>query len=98
MSSQFFYAFALGLLLAYTYFYTGTLKAPAVLHMLFNFYGSSIMMLLPETARCLCCMPLSWPVLTVAGVTMLGSRLEKAGVGRTVLPCLRCGQSSLILG
>lgn len=69
--SQFFYAFALGLLLAYAYFYTGTLKAPAVLHMLFNFYGSSIMMLLPENSPLPMLYALSWPVLTVAGVTML---------------------------
>lgn len=69
--SQFFYAFALGLLLAYAYFYTGALKAPVALHMLFNFYGSFLILLLPENGPLPVLYALSWPVLTVAGVTLL---------------------------
>ena len=69
--SQFFYAFALGLLLAYVYFYTGSLKAPILLHMLFNFYGSAVVLLLPESGILPVLYMLSWPVLTVAGVILL---------------------------
>ena len=69
--SQFFYAFALGLLLAYAYFYTGSLKAPILLHMLFNFYGSAVVLLLPESGILPVLYVLSWPVLTVAGVVLL---------------------------
>ena len=69
--SQFFYAFALGLLLAYAYFYTGSLKAPILLHMLFNFYGSAVVLLLPESGILPVLYLVSWPVLTVAGVILL---------------------------
>lgn len=69
--SQFFYAFALGLLLAYAYFYTGSLKAPILLHMLFNFYGSAMVLLLPESGILPVLYLTSWPVLTVAGVILL---------------------------
>ena len=69
--SQFFYAFALGLLLAYAYFYTGSLKAPILLHMLFNFYGSAVVLLLPESGILPVLYLTSWPVLTVAGVILL---------------------------
>ena len=69
--SQFFYALALGLLLAYAYFRTGTLKTSIVLHMLFNFYGSFIMLLLPENSPLPMLYALSWPVLTIAGVVLL---------------------------
>lgn len=69
--SQFFYAFALGLLLAYAYFYTGSLKAPILLHMLFNFYGSAVVLLLPESGILPVLYLASWPVLTVAGVILL---------------------------
>ena len=69
--SQFFYAFALGLLLAYVYFYTGSLKAPILLHMLFNFYGSAVVLLLPESGILPALYMLSWPALTIAGVILL---------------------------
>lgn len=69
--SQFFYAFALGLLLAYAYFYTGTLRAPVVLHMLFNCYGSFLAFVLPENSLLPVLYALSWPVLGVAGVILL---------------------------
>lgn len=69
--SQFFYAFALGLLLAYAYFYTGSIKVPILLHMLFNFYGSAVVLLLPESGILPVLYLASWPVLTVAGVILL---------------------------
>ncbi len=69
--SQFFYAFALGLLLAYAYFYTGSLKAPILLHMLFNFYGSAVVLLLPESGILPVLYLASWPVLMAAGVILL---------------------------
>ncbi|HIY39158.1 MAG TPA: CPBP family intramembrane metalloprotease [Candidatus Agathobaculum merdigallinarum] len=69
--SQFFYAFALGLLLTYVYFYTGSLKAPILLHMLFNFYGSAVVLMLPESGILPVLYMLSWPVLTIAGVILL---------------------------
>lgn len=69
--SQFFYAFLLGLLLAYTYFYTGTLKAPVILHMLFNSYGSFVVFILPESGVLPVLYGLSWPVLTVVGAVLL---------------------------
>lgn len=69
--SQFFYAFALGLLLAYAYFYTGSIKTPIVLHMLFNAYGSFVVVLLPDSSLLPVLYVLSWPVLTVAGVVLL---------------------------
>lgn len=69
--SQFFYAFLLGLLLAYAYFYTGTLKTPVLLHMLFNCYGSFIVFLLPEDGVLPVLYGLSWPVLTIVGALLL---------------------------
>ena len=69
--SQFFYAFLLGLLLAYAYFYTGKLKTSVVLHMLFNFYGSFIVFLLPEDGVLPVLYGLSWPVLTIVGAVLL---------------------------
>ena len=69
--SQFCYALALGLLLAYAYFYTGTLRAPIVLHMLFNCYGSFVVFLLPERGPLPVLYVLSWPVLTIAGAVLL---------------------------
>ena len=69
--SQFFYAFLLGLLLAYAYFYTGTLKTSVILHMLFNVYGSFVVFLLPENGVLPVLYGLSWPVLTIVGAVLL---------------------------
>ncbi|HIX90990.1 MAG TPA: CPBP family intramembrane metalloprotease [Candidatus Agathobaculum pullicola] len=69
--SQFFYAFLLGLLLAYAYFYTGKLKTAVVLHMLFNLYGSFVIYLLPEEGVWPVLYALSWPVLTVVSAVLL---------------------------
>src|SRR5699024_5291593 len=54
--SQFFYAFALGLLLAYAYFYTGTIKTPILLHMLLMRTGRLSCFCCPKVVCCLCCM------------------------------------------
>lgn len=48
--SQFFYAFALGILFAYAYFRTGHFWVPCLLHILANLYGSAIPMLIPDKA------------------------------------------------
>ncbi len=69
--SQFFYAFLLGLLLAYAYFYTGRLKTSVILHMLFNCYGSFVVFLLPEDGLLPVLYGLSWPVLTIVGAVLL---------------------------
>lgn len=69
--SQFFYAFLLGLLLAYAYFYTGTLKTSVILHILFNLYGSFVVFLLPESGVLPVLYGLSWPVLTIVGAVLL---------------------------
>lgn len=69
--SQFFYAFLLGLLLAYAYFYTGSLKTSVILHMLFNFYGSFVVFLLPEKGILPILYGLSWPAMTVVGAVLL---------------------------
>lgn len=68
---QFCYAFLLGLLLAYAYFYTGTLKMPVLLHILINLYGSFVVFLLPERGLLPLLYALSWPVLAIAAVVLL---------------------------
>ena len=68
---QFFYACALGLLLAYAYFRSGRLRVPVALHMLFNLYGSGVPLLLPDSLGLLVLYGLSWLVLTIAGVILL---------------------------
>ncbi len=44
---QFFYAFLLGVLFGYIYVYTNRIRYTIILHMLFNFYGSFVVALLP---------------------------------------------------
>ena len=46
---QFFYAFLLGLLLAYVYYRTGMLRFPVALHMVLNFFGAVVPSVLPES-------------------------------------------------
>lgn len=69
--SQFCYAFLLGLLLAYAFFYTGTLKMPVLLHILMNLYGSFVVFLLPEGGLMPILYALSWPILAIAGIVLL---------------------------
>ena len=47
---QFFYAFLLGLLLAYVYYRTGLLRVSVALHMVLNFFGAVVSLLLPDCA------------------------------------------------
>lgn len=68
---QFFYAFALGLLLAYAYYRTGRLAAPVLLHMLFNFIGSGMPGLLPATQGAAALYGLLWLAAAIAGMVML---------------------------
>ena len=71
---QFFYAFALGLLLAYVYFRTGQLAAPIALHMVLNWYGSGIPSLLPDSDAILVLYGMSWLVLTASGLALFARR------------------------
>ena len=82
--SQFFYALALGLLLAYAYFYTGSFVAPVVLHMLFNFYGAFIALLLPADSRLIVLYALSWPALTIVGAALLVCGWKKQAWARGI--------------
>lgn len=68
---QFFYAFALGLLLAYAYYRTGRLAAPIVLHMLYNFVGSALPTLLPATAGAAMLYMLFWLAVIITGIVLL---------------------------
>ena len=83
---QFFYAFALGLLLAYAYFRSGRLRVPVALHMLFNLYGSGVPLLLPDSLGLLVLYGLSWLVLTIAGVILLARGWKRQACPR----CARC--------
>ncbi|MDO4269867.1 MAG: type II CAAX endopeptidase family protein [Eubacteriales bacterium] len=87
---QFFYAFALGLLLAYAYFRTGGLAAPIVLHMLFNVYGSGLPTVLPAGDGPLLLYGLSWLALTAAGVALLiGGRKKQVWEHGPCAPSMR---------
>lgn len=68
---QFFYAFALGLLLAYAYFRTGRLLVPIALHWLVNWFGMGIPLLLPERDAALLLYGAAGFVMTVAGFVLL---------------------------
>lgn len=89
---QFFYAFALGLLLAYAYFRSGRLRVPVALHMLFNLYGSGVPLLLPDSLGLLVLYGLSWLVLTIAGVILLARGWKRqAWAHGPCAPSMRCG-------
>ncbi len=68
---QFFYAFALGLLLAYAYYRTGLLRTSVLLHMMFNITGSIIPMLLPETPWCSALLGVFWIAMAAGCVVLL---------------------------
>ncbi len=68
---QFFYAFGIGLLLAYAYYRTGRLITPIVLHMLYNFFGSGLPSLLPLIPWVSLLYSLLWLIVAVVGVTLL---------------------------
>ena len=68
---QFFYAFALGLLLSYAYYRTGLLRTSVLLHMLFNIIGSVVPMLLPDTIAAQSALGLFWMAMLVIGMILL---------------------------
>ena len=70
---QFFYAFALGLLLSYAYYRTGLLRTSVLLHMLFNIIGSVVPMLLPDTIAAQSALGLFWMAMLMQIVLVQGS-------------------------
>lgn len=68
---QFFYAFALGLLLVYAYYRTGMLRTSVMLHMLFNFTGSVVPSLLPDALWASALLGVFWLVMAVCSVVLL---------------------------
>lgn len=69
--SQFFYAFAIGILLAYAYYRTGSLAAPITLHILLNMYGTGVSILMPGWSMLVGLYSCSWLVLAVGGIVLL---------------------------
>lgn len=68
--TQFFYAAALGVLLAYAYFKTGRLIVPILLHMAFNIWGSGIPMLIEHNMILMFIYAFLLLVLTVGGILL----------------------------
>lgn len=68
---QFFYAFVLGILLAYVYYRSGSLIAPIALHMLLNIYGSGIPLLIGENESLMVLFSLMVIIMLVAGIVLL---------------------------
>lgn len=71
--SQFFYAFGLGMLLAYAYFRTGRLRVPVAMHMLINLFGS-LPLFLPSGDVATLGYGVAMILLSVAGV-VFGARV-----------------------
>lgn len=71
---QFFYAFALGILLAYAYFRSGRLIVPIALHMLLNIYGSGALFWIGDSEFQLLLYGISILILSVMGVVMMVRR------------------------
>lgn len=69
--SQFFLAFAAGLLLAYAYFRTGRLLVPILIHMAVNFSNSGVALLLPPSDTAYALYGFVSLVITVAGIALL---------------------------
>mgnify|MGYP000470800550 FL=1 len=68
---QFFYAFLLGLLLAYVYYRTGMLRFPVALHMVLNFFGAVVPSVLPESPLSDMALGVFWLVMVVLGTVFL---------------------------
>ncbi len=71
---QFFYAFMLGCIFAYVYIYTRQIKYTIALHMLFNFFGATLpLMLTPDgtTNTALIIYYVCFYALAVAGIVLL---------------------------
>ena len=69
--NQFSYAFLLGLLLAYVYYRTGLLRVSVALHMVLNFFGAAVSLLLPDCAASDMALGAFWMVSVVLGVILL---------------------------
>ena len=69
--NQFSYAFLLGLLLAYVYYRTGLLRVSVALHMVLNFFGAVVSLLLPDCAASDMALGAFWMVSVVLGVILL---------------------------
>ena len=67
---QFFYAFGIGLLLAYAYFYTGRLRTSVSLHAALNLLGAGLPMLFDSDGFAVLYGAL-WLVFTAAGVILM---------------------------
>ena len=68
---QFFYAFLLGLLLAYVYYRTGMLRFPVALHMVLNFFGAVVPSVLPESPLSDMALGVFWLAMVVLGTVFL---------------------------
>lgn len=68
---QFFYAFLLGLLLAYVYYRTGMLRFSVALHMVLNLGGAIVPSLLPEGAAGDIVLGVFWIAMVVLGTVLL---------------------------
>ena len=68
---QFFYAFALGVLLSYAYYRTGLLRFPVALHMVLNFFGAVVPSVLPESPLSDMALGVFWLVMVVLGTVFL---------------------------
>jgi|GEM_PF-339040 len=68
---QFFYAFGLGILLAYAYFQTGHFWVPVLLHMLFNIYGGLLPVIFQTSDTALLLYVIAELLLCIAGLIIL---------------------------
>lgn len=68
---QFFYAFGLGLLLAYAYFQSGCLIVPILLHMLYNTFGGLLPVFFSESAVATLLYLAADFLLSIAGAILL---------------------------
>lgn len=89
---QFFYAFLLGLLLAYVYYRTGMLRFPVALHMVMNFFGAVVPSVLPESPLSDMALGVFWLVMVVLGTVFLvrGRKKQTWLHGRAHRICVPC--------
>ena len=68
---QFFYAFGLGILLAYAYFQTGRFWVPLLLHILFNIYGGLLPIIFEVDTTAMILYVVAELLLCIAGIIIL---------------------------
>ncbi len=68
---QFFYAFGLGILLAYAYFRSGRIAVPVMLHVLFNVYGGLLPTIFSVSGAAILCYFIADILFSVAGAILL---------------------------